>query len=86
MVKSKEFEFFIKTDFGKYKGKYVAIVDDKVIASGDNAKKVWEEAKRRTGKIPTIAKIPKEEALIFLKKIQKLFLQVVSFSSLIIFI
>ncbi|MBI2581344.1 succinyl-CoA synthetase subunit alpha [Candidatus Woesearchaeota archaeon] len=61
---SKEFEFYIKTDLSKYTGKYVAIVDDKVVGSGENAKTVWEEAKRKTGKIPTIAKIPKEEALI----------------------
>lgn len=61
---SKEFEFFVKTDLRKYSGKYVAIVEDKVVASGNNAKKVFEEAKKKTGKIPTIAKIPKEEALI----------------------
>lgn len=61
---SKEFEFFVKTDLSKYKGKYIAIVDCKVVASGDNAKNVWEMAKEKTGKIPTIAKIPKEEALI----------------------
>ncbi|MBI2449813.1 succinyl-CoA synthetase subunit alpha [Candidatus Pacearchaeota archaeon] len=61
---SKEFEFYVKADLSKYKGKYVAIVDDKVVASGDNAKRVFEEAKKKTGKIPTIAKIPNEEALI----------------------
>ncbi len=61
---SKEFEFYLRTDLSKYKGKYVAIVGDKVVASGDNAKEVFEEAKKKTGKIPTIAKIPKEEALI----------------------
>ncbi|OGJ17077.1 hypothetical protein A3K73_01470 [Candidatus Pacearchaeota archaeon RBG_13_36_9] len=61
---SKEFEFFVKADLRKYSGRYVAIVDDKVVASGENAKKVFEEAKKKTGKIPTLAKIPKEEALI----------------------
>lgn len=61
---SKEFDFFVKADLRKYSGRYVAIVDDKVIASGDNAKKVFEEARKKTGKIPTIAKIPREEALI----------------------
>lgn len=35
-----------------------------MVASGNNTKLVFEEAKRKTGKIPTIAKIPKEEALI----------------------
>ena len=61
---SKEFEFYVKTDLSKYAGKYIAIVGDKVVASGDNAKEVIEEAKKKTGKNPTIAKIPKEEALI----------------------
>ncbi len=63
-MKSKEFEFYVKTDLSKYKGKYIAIVEDKVVSSGENAREVWEEAKRKTGKIPTLAKIPKEEALI----------------------
>ncbi len=63
---SKEFEFYVKADLSKYKGKYIAIVEDKVVASGENAKEVLDEAKRKfPNKIPTIAKIPKEEALIF---------------------
>jgi len=61
---SEEFEFYLKTDLGRYKGLYIAIVGSKVVAYGDNAKMVIEEAKKKTGKIPTIAKVPKEEALI----------------------
>ena len=64
MVKSKEFEFYLKADLSKYEGKYIAIVDDKVITSGNNAKIVFEEAQKKPGKIPTLAKVPKEEALI----------------------
>lgn len=64
MAKSKEFEFYLKADLSKYEGKYIAIVEDKVIASGDNANQVFEEAQKKTGKIPTLAKVPKEEALI----------------------
>ena len=64
MMKSKEFEFYVKADLSKYEGKYITIVDDKVVASGDNAKDVWNEAKKKTGRIPTLAKVPKEEALI----------------------
>lgn len=60
----RELEMFVKSDLSEYRGLYIAIVDDKVIASGDNAKKVWEEAKKKTGKVPTIAKIPKEETLV----------------------
>lgn len=63
-MRSKEFEFYLKADLRKYEGKYVAIVEDKVVAYGDNAKEVINKAKNKTGKIPTLAKIPKEEALI----------------------
>ncbi len=68
MADKNKLEFFIKTDFSRFTGKYVAIVDDKVVTSGDNAKVVWKDAIKITGKIPTIAKIPKEEALIFVLK------------------
>ena len=62
---SKEFEFYVKADLSKYEWKYVAIVEDKVVASGENAKEVLDEAKSKfPNKIPTLAKIPKEEALI----------------------
>ncbi len=64
MAHSKEFEFYLKADLRKYEGKYIAIVGDNVVASGDNAKTVYEEARRKTGKTPTLAKVPKEEALI----------------------
>lgn len=68
-MKSKEFEFYVKADLSKYKGKYVAIIGDKVVAHGDNAKEVLEEAKRKfPDKTPTLAKIPKEEVLILALK------------------
>jgi len=67
-VASKEFEFFLKADLSKYEGKYVAIVEDRVVASGSNAKEVLKEARERTGKMPTLAKVPKEEALILVLK------------------
>lgn len=70
-MSSKEFEFFVKTDLSKYKGQYIAIINDKVVASGENAKVVWEEAKKRIGEIPTISKIPKEEALILLNFVKR---------------
>ena len=61
---SRNFEFFVKTDLNRYGGKYIAIVDESVVASGQNAKEVWEEARKKTGKNPTLAKIPREETLI----------------------
>ncbi len=62
---SKEFEFYLKADLSKYEGKYVAIVDNKVVASGANAKDVLEEAKRKfPHKKPMLAKIPTEDTLV----------------------
>jgi nucleoside-diphosphate-sugar epimerase len=44
----------------------VAIVGDKVVASGTNAKEVLEEAKRKyPNKLPALAKIPKEDTVIY---------------------
>ena len=63
-TQSKEFQFYIRTDLSEYAGKYIAIVGDKVMASGYNAKEVLDRAKRKTGKTATLAKIPKEELLI----------------------
>lgn len=66
---SPEFEYFIKANLSRYKGQYVALLGKKVIASGTNAKEVWEKAKKKSrGKLPTLAKLPQEEVLILLWK------------------
>jgi hypothetical protein len=62
---SPEFEFFAHTPLTKYKGQYVALVGKRVVACGSSAQDVWEKAKKKyPQKLPTIAKIPKEEVLI----------------------
>ena len=51
-------------DFSKYVGQWVVICQNRVVAHNKNlnkVKKVIKECKR----IPTIAKIPKKETLIF---------------------
>lgn len=63
----RDIEWFSRADLSKYKGKYVAILDKKVIAHGNNAKKVWEEAKKKYPKKKSyLAKIPSDETLSFL--------------------
>ena len=58
-------EFKINMDFTKYKGKYVALVDKKIVASGENAKIVFEKAKSKYPKKEIVLrKIPEEETLI----------------------
>ena len=65
MTKSPEFEFYLKADLRKYVGKYVAIIGKHVVASGDNAKRVLDEAKKKFPvKKALLAKVPREEALI----------------------
>jgi len=62
---NKDFEFYLKADLSRYKGKYVAIVEAQVVGSGDNAKELLEEVTRKyPDKRPTLVKVPKEEALI----------------------
>lgn len=57
-------------NLSKYIGKYVAIVDNEVVAYGDNAKEVWTDAKRKCPeKTPSLAKVPKEELLILQQQI-----------------
>jgi len=57
--------YSIGIDLSKYRGKYVAIVGRKVVASGENAKVVLDHAKaRRPGKEIVLRKIPEEETLI----------------------
>jgi hypothetical protein len=62
---SKEFDFFIRADLSRFAGLYVAIVGDKVVASGSNAKTVWRQAKRRfPSATPTLGKLPRAETLV----------------------
>ena len=60
-----DIEWYAEADLSKYKGKYVAILDKKVVASGINAKKVIEEAKRKyPRKKSFLAKVAGDETLV----------------------
>jgi len=64
-VSSVEFDFFLRADLSRFAGQYVAIVGQKVVASGSNAQEVWKKAKRRfPSAIPTIGKLPRAETLV----------------------
>ncbi len=66
----KELTFYIEDAENinrKYRGKHIAIVDDKVVASGSNPKEVWERAKKKyPDKKPVLAFVPKEDTLVLL--------------------
>ena len=42
-----EIKWFARADLSKYTGKYIAIVDNRVVTSGENAKEVWRTAKEK---------------------------------------
>jgi len=62
---SVEFDFFLRADLSRFAGQYIAVVGQKVVASGSNAQEVWKKAKRRfPSAIPTIGKLPRAETLV----------------------
>jgi len=61
----KERRFFVAINFTKYKGRYVAIVRKRIVASGKDAKIVWLEAKRKhPDSRPELLKVAKGETLV----------------------
>ncbi len=66
-IKDKNYEFYINADLSEYAGKWIAIVDGKVVASGDRADIVYNEAKRKyPNKIIAIDKVPTDDILVLL--------------------
>lgn len=54
-------------ELGKYRGKHIALIGKKVIASGYNAIDVLEKAKKKfPRKNPVLAFVPKEETLVLM--------------------
>ena len=53
-----DYEWFIKTDLSKYSGKWVAILDKKIVASSENIEQLMKETKNKFFKEkPLITKI-----------------------------
>ncbi len=64
-IKDKNYEFYINADLSEYAGKWIAIVDGKVVASGDRADEVYRKAKEKyPDKIIAIDKVPTDEVLV----------------------
>ena len=67
---SKNYDWYIKADTQRYAGKWIAIVDQKIVASGDDAEKVYREARTKyPEKKPSLAKVPSKEILVLRAKI-----------------
>lgn len=62
---SKNYNYFIKTDISQYKGEWLAISGDKIIAHGKDAQKVYKDAlKKSNAKSVSLAKAPDEQMLV----------------------
>lgn len=58
---TREFEFYSVTDLSQHAGEWVAIVDNRVVASGKDLKRVYTEATRKSQeKEPLLARVPLE--------------------------
>lgn len=62
---SKNYNYFIKTDTSAYKGEWLAISENKIIAHGKDAEKVYKDALKKSGaKSISLAKAPDEQMLV----------------------
>jgi hypothetical protein len=62
----KSYEWFLKQDLSGYAGKWLAIIDNKVVASGENAAKVIQQAnKDYPKKKPFITKVRAKLSILF---------------------
>lgn len=62
---NENFNFFVEQDLRKFSGKWIAIINKKVIDSSDNLKKLMEDVKSKYPKEePLIVRAPVEKALI----------------------
>jgi len=59
-MRKSEFECLLSMpDLGKYVGKWIAVVDENIVASGDFGKQVFEKAKKEHPESePLIMKVP----------------------------
>ena len=60
-----EYAMSAREQLGKHLGEWIAIVGDEIVASGEDATKVYRESKAKyPDKTPFIMKIPKETVML----------------------
>ena len=65
MEEPDDFTWFLTAPLDRYRGKHIAILNMKIIASGTNAKDVWKRAhKKNPGNDFLMAKVPEDDILI----------------------
>ena len=66
MKESSSYKTYLYSNLEKYKGKWIVILNENIIASGKDIKKILAEAKKKhPNKKFMLAKVPKEETLIY---------------------
>lgn len=62
---SANYDFFIKTDTSKYKGEWIAIAKDRIVAHGLDAERVYKKAAKKVKKAEiSLAKVPEKQLLV----------------------
>lgn len=68
--KPSNYEYFLKLDTTSYKGKWIAIAKNKVVAVDKRADVAFKQAKKKHPKTNiSLAKVPREETLVLKIKI-----------------
>lgn len=62
----KNYNFYMKTDFSKYLGEWIAIANDEVVSHGKDLKKIYATVKKKHPQARVlVAKIPGKESSIY---------------------
>jgi hypothetical protein len=61
-----EFEYVLSlgNKLGDYVGEWIAVVDNKIVARGPEAKEVFEKARQVSRKTPFIMKVPSDKVMV----------------------
>lgn len=60
------YQYYMDANLTGYIGKWIAIVDNKIVSSGEDVRKVAKEVKKKFPKVrPLLTKVPNKEAMIF---------------------
>ena len=63
------YQFYVSHDLSQYAGKWVAMLGEQVIASGDTATEVLAQAKKKApGRNPALARVPTGEVLVLCRQ------------------
>lgn len=64
-TKRSNYEYFLRLNTSPYKGKWIAIAENKVVASGTRADKTFKIAQKKYPKDKiSLAKVPREQSLV----------------------